>query len=329
MSKLTHTATSTLSRWAQREAAGRQACMRPGPQKLEPLDLQMLDTGIAELRFKQRRVYGTTELYKACSASLSRRDLQERVQDERDERNRQHRASQRRNSWVTPGLVWAMDDSEVCGANMHTIMDLASTWRFEPVISDHLLTGQEVAENLVGLFDQYGAPLFLKRDNGKNLNARAVREVLEHYYVLPLNSPCYYPQYNGGVERGQGVLKACLRKKVGKASVDDQCLQALATGTASECNVARRRMLGGRTPTELYGHRRVAMQPFTKTKRKEVYDWIMDRSLDMMSRDMSRDPQMTMETAYRISAERWLIDNGHLVQNKGKSVNLFSRARRS
>ena len=57
-------------------------------------------------------------------------------------------------------------------------------------------------------------PCFLKRDNGGNLNHRAVNEVLSEFFVLPLNSPTYYAPYNGAIEESQRGLKACLREKL-------------------------------------------------------------------------------------------------------------------
>ena len=50
----------------------------------------------------------------------------------------------------------------------------------------------------------------MKRDNGSNLNHQAVNELLSEYMVLPLNSPTYYPQYNGGIENSQSIIKSAL-----------------------------------------------------------------------------------------------------------------------
>ena len=74
--------------------------------------------------------------------------------------------------------------------------------------------GEEVAGYLSEKFCRFGPPLFLKRDNGGNLNHRAVNEVLSEFFVLPLNSPAYYAPYNGAIEESQGELKACLREKL-------------------------------------------------------------------------------------------------------------------
>jgi len=46
--------------------------------------------------------------------------------------------------------------------------------------------GRDVAGYLRALFDQHGAPLFLKRDNGSIFNHRAVDAVLAEHCVIPL-----------------------------------------------------------------------------------------------------------------------------------------------
>jgi transposase InsO family protein len=49
--------------------------------------------------------------------------------------------------------------------------------------------------------------LFLKRDNGAVLHTPEVEQVLAQAGVLPLDSPAYYPQYNGAMEKQIGDLK--------------------------------------------------------------------------------------------------------------------------
>jgi hypothetical protein len=56
-----------------------------------------------------------------------------------------------------------------------------------------------------------GGLLFIKRDNGSNLNSCAVNEILENWYVIPLNSPVRCPQYNGAVENAKKRLGRCPR----------------------------------------------------------------------------------------------------------------------
>jgi len=75
-----------------------------------------------------------------------------------------------------------------------------------------------VAEHLEKLFRRHGPPLFLKRDNGSPLNAAEVDAVLADYGVIPLNSPAYYPRYNGAMEKSIRDFKAALAKRQPKAA---------------------------------------------------------------------------------------------------------------
>jgi hypothetical protein len=72
------------------------------------------------------------------------------------------------------------------------------------------LPAEQVVSDLTVLFQRYGAPLFLKRDNGSNLVNAPVDEVLAQHGVIPLTSPPYYPRYNGAIEYAQRELKTWL-----------------------------------------------------------------------------------------------------------------------
>ncbi len=48
-----------------------------------------------------------------------------------------------------------------------------------------LAHGDEVAAHLNALFEDHGPPLFLKRDNGGNLNHTLVEDLLEAFLVIP------------------------------------------------------------------------------------------------------------------------------------------------
>ena len=87
------------------------------------------------------------------------------------------------------------------------VQDLASRYRFRPLVSNRL-EGRQIDAHLESLFCQHGAPLFLKRDNGSPFNCQPVDEVLARFGVLPLNNPPYYPRYNGAQEKGIRDFKA-------------------------------------------------------------------------------------------------------------------------
>ena len=62
-------------------------------------------------------------------------------------------------------------------------------------------------EVLVELFEEHGAPLVIKSDNGGAFRAADMRAMLREYLVLPLYSPPRTPSYNGACESGIGVIK--------------------------------------------------------------------------------------------------------------------------
>lgn len=113
--------------------------------------------------------------------------------------------------WREPGVMWAMDFKEpparVEGRyrGVLVVRDLASGWTPEAAAT-RTLGAREVAAVLERLFRWYGAPLAIKNDNGSNLIAAEVQEVLARWRVLVLRSPVRCPSYNGGCEAGVGSI---------------------------------------------------------------------------------------------------------------------------
>ena len=115
-------------------------------------------------------------------------------------------------TWHYAGTVWAMDFTEplqpIDGVFPYllAIRDLAShcqlAWR--PVRGE---TAQDVLPVLRELFADYGPPLVLKSDNGSGFIAAALHDLLGEAAVAQLFSPVRRPQYNGALERSNGVLK--------------------------------------------------------------------------------------------------------------------------
>ena len=60
---------------------------------------------------------------------------------------------------------------------------------------------------LADLFEEHGAPLVLKCDNGPAYRAGVTKGFLGACSVFPLYSPPYCPRYNGGCERANRTLK--------------------------------------------------------------------------------------------------------------------------
>ena len=131
------------------------------------------------------------------------------------------------------------------------IFDLASRYRFEPLLS-HTQDSERIALFLEKRFQQHGAPLFLKRDNGSPFNAAAVDQVMARHWVLPLNNPPRYPRYNGAMEKSIRDLKSRLTQRLAQSEAVPLELLAQVEATVHQLNHEPRRCLQGRTACDAY-----------------------------------------------------------------------------
>ena len=307
---------STLGRWRRRRKENRPLLNRPGPKKVEPFDSSLLDAEIRLLNHGAKRSEGTTNLYRRYQETLSRRDLSRMFGQVRQEVTADRRKNLRRIEWLVPGVVWAMDvtEYEVGGADkihLHNMQDLGSRYKFPP-LSGECPVGEEIAGYLSDKFGRFGPPLFLKRDNGGNLNHRAVNEVLSEFFVLPLNSPVYYAPYNGAIEESQRELKACLREKLipDPPGSENHSMAVHAEVAAHDLNHRLRPCLNGKTSCQVFfspGERPV----FSKLERREIYDILLER-VDRILRSMNQFDKSAREAAWRISVEFWLQSKGFI-----------------
>ena len=209
---------ASFRRWKHHIDRGQPALIKPGPQKVAPLELEELHVHLFRLKHGHQRSRGVGRLYRQYQDQISRRDLQALMETVRREIVQQRQAELRRITWQVPGLVWSLDNAELVGLpshklHLHQVQDLASRYKFTPWVGERVL-GESVAARLEQLFLQQGPPLVLKRDNGSNLNHQAVDEVLARHLVIPLNSPPHYPPYNGGMEGAVRELKIPLVEKI-------------------------------------------------------------------------------------------------------------------
>ena len=176
-------ARSSVLRWAGRLRQGLPAIRMPAPPKARPENPAALDAAIAQLPHRVHRTFGTSGLWRKWQATISRRDFNDRVRTERRRRLREQRDSLYRIAWKQAGAVWAMDPAEYGGILWNLVVDLASRFRFELTVALHL-PAPRIVNHLQRLFDRYGPPLVLKRDNGSNLVAPVVDELLDAYGVM-------------------------------------------------------------------------------------------------------------------------------------------------
>lgn len=295
---------------------GLEPIRKPGPKKVEPFDPAALEKGLALLKHGRERSAGSGRLYYFFRNQISRRDWDELVRQARERVHQEAEDAMEHIDWLIPGMVWSMDDTLVIREPekryLHQVRDAASRYIFTPMTGEFAL-GEDVAANLRKLIWKYGPPLFQKRDNGSNLNNEAVNGVLDDHWIIPLNSPPHYPQYNGGVERSQLEIKEMI------VNIEPSVLQPWAEIRAHDRNHRVRRILGRRTPCEVFFGGKSALRIYDRRRRKGVYDEIVETALRIAEK-LDEDVDLTRTAAWRVSVENWLRRNGAISVSSGGRV---------
>lgn len=302
-----------LLRWRQRHGAGAPTLLAPGPKKTGPLPLEAVRAEVAALRHHRRRSDGVVALYQRHQGVISRRDLARLVAEERGRRETARRGLHRRVDWHMPNTAWAIDatergrDRQGRKLFVHAVQDLCSRYRFAPLVALES-KGPAVAEHLQKLFRRHGPPLFLKRDNGSPLNCAEVDAVLAAHGVIPLNSPAYYPQYNGAIEKGiremQSALGTCLARPV---RWQPKALLPYVVAVHHALNCKPRRVLHRHTACEAYHHQPHAR--YAKRERLAIFEWIRVHAHDRIQQ-LEKVDQRSVLAAWRRAAETWLRCQG-------------------
>jgi hypothetical protein len=134
------------------------------------------------------------------------------LQDIREQWSREQEVEPARLGWTVPGSVWSTDFTEpplpIDGVFDYVLVvrDLASqcTLLAAPCYRQ---TAEVVVFSLQRLFNQHGAPLVLKSDNGSAFKADETRQLCQRHGVVNLLSPPLTPRYNGSIEATGGQLK--------------------------------------------------------------------------------------------------------------------------
>ena len=265
---------------------------------------------ILRLRHGRERTPGAGELYDRYRQQISRRDFHALVEAARRELRQEANALQRRVEWLAPGLVWSMDDAQrqrlhTGPGRLHLVQDLGSRYKLGVLGDEVLAHGERIAANLVDLFGRHGAPLIFKRDNGGNLNHHAVNEVFGEFGVIPLNSPAYYPPYNGGIERAQLEMKRQLEARIGDEQVETRVFRLECEVSGHEINHKRRRSLGWQTACQAMESGRPWCRLFGRRERKEVYEEIKSLAVDIAG-ELDEHTETAAETAFRYAVETWM-----------------------
>lgn len=309
-------------RWRIRRKQDAPLVRQPGPPKVKPPDFS-IQQNIAQLSHGQSRTQGTGALYARYAACVSRRELQNMVAMARHDLNVFHRQNLRRIHWNVPNVAWSMDPCEygqhyTAGDKVYfnQMQDLASRYKFNPITGE-VPCGEEISGYLAATFNSFGPPLFLKRDNGGNLNHATVNDVLADYFVLPVNSPIHYPPYNGSIEEAQAELKKGLAAKLScKPCCPREHLEAYASTVENDLNHKPRPCLKGKNACQVYFTNK---RTFTKWERRDAYAWITNLQNDILCSD-GVQPQ----AAWRIAVEAWLNMKGFItITRNGKVLPSF------
>jgi hypothetical protein len=297
---------SRFFRWRGR-IRKQESCIRtPGPKKDVQLNLEALLAEVRQLEHGRHRSYGTAALYEAHREAISRRQLQGLVKEDRQQTNAVRSAKLRKISWQVPGMTWAMDGTEIGPVLLLQVQDLASRYKYEPLVASSVC-GEQVAEQLERLIGIHGPPLILKRDRGGNLRHEAVQAVLEKHLIVPLDSPPRWPAYNGAIEYAQREIKELLEVRYPGA----EHILACNSAAAQELNHHPKPCIQGQTPCAVLGTGREAMKEYTRPKRKEVIDWIKNEALAIIqTMGGSLASMRAQDAAWRRAVESWLHRNG-------------------
>lgn len=300
---------ATYCRWCHRHRCGQPLRQRPGPPKTGPLPLDQVSEQIRQLPAGPWRTRGTGALFHQYRDGLSRRQLAQLVRQHRRQQREERRARLLHITWYSVQTAWALDATEwptrQPGLKFQVLAarDLASNYGLG-LQAQTRLCGQDVAQYLAQLIRQHGPPLFLKRDNGGVLHTPDVEQVLAEAAVLPLDSPTYYPGYNGGMEKHIGDLKRLFPYPLPElAPTAGPTAQALLEALRHEANALPRVALDHCSPAEMFhaGPRLHVARPtraaIFQSLRTEAYRTVVH---------MKMPDQRSFATAWRRAAQSWL-----------------------
>ena len=321
-------ACSTFRRWMSRASAGQPPVSKSGPRPVAPLDESQLMSDILALAHREKRTRGTGGLYEKFRGSISRRELYERIRGVRSLFSRLRRGVIRRFRWNRPGTVMATDTVEVklggSAYHVQTVRDQASGY-LAAHTSANVPTDTWMAEKLGETFGRLGAPLLLKRDNAKNENGSAVNALLDECWVLPLNSPEYYPCYNGGVERSQDEIQSELEKHEVPMPCPEGHASAHVARAIGNLNHKPRKNQRGKCACGVF-HSGTRCANMDKRKRVKLAAELTARAAILLA-EMGGDTLRQARSAWRIVVEEWLLESGELTEKTKHVLPLFKPER--
>lgn len=228
--------------------------------------------------------------------------------------------------WLSPNIAWSMDGYEYFFKRIKSfanqVQDMTSKYKFDPQAGTEIACGEEIAGELRYLFTRNNPPLFFKLDNGSNLNHIAVFDAMEDFGVIPLNSPAYYPQYNGSMEHTQGEIKRELDKMANEFDHPD-FFPFAAKQAVHQLNHKPRPSLQGAwscSVWQLHSHVR-----YSKQFRFDTYCEICQLAFDIEKEVQYIDRELVKCKSWRKAVQTWLHVNGHItIKRNGKVLPIFT-----
>src|SRR5262245_28588642 len=146
---------STVLRWQARAKAGQDLVQKAGPKKKPLLDGAILRRQIQQLPHGPRRSSGTGPLQQQWSEFISRRQFQEMVAQERQNKI----DDMKRITWQRPGVAWSLDTTEYGSMKITPLRDLASKYQIPTPLVGPSEEGTQIALYLDRMFRKQGTPL--------------------------------------------------------------------------------------------------------------------------------------------------------------------------
>lgn len=216
--------------------------------------------------------------------------------------------------YCEPHLIWSMDIFERIhrGVKFHVlqVIDLGSRIKLAPAIKTDAFTGDEVAQHINMLFHLHGAPLFLKRDNGSNLNSSGIFKIMNMFSAIPFNSPPGCPQFNGVMERSQGEVKRYLSVMLKEVEAID-VFASFVYSAVDRANNRKRPVLKGQTAQQIWLEEYLH---FNKREREAIYEEIKHIAAQILNNFSPSKKQRkdAAAGAWRRAIQRWLEDKNYI-----------------
>jgi hypothetical protein len=244
-------------------------------------------------------------------AGISRRQAARVKAETLTAMERQRRASLKRVTITTPGVMRGMDAMHLkCAQGPFYALfcaDGAVPYRTS-VKTGERYDAQLVARTLAADIEDNGAPLVYRFDRAKAHDTAAARALLEANEILVLHGPPRYPAFYGQLERQNREHRAWAATLGELPRYEaEPCLEQMLRGVNG---IWKRRTLGWKTAAEVW-HQRPALELDRRALREEVQE-----RTSRIARELERRGKPA-DLAERLAIETALETRGYLQQEIG------------